>query len=140
VANPQEKITKIVDAENTNYEASVNIRGSKGAQVVEIVDGSGNQITSFGTSAGTDINGTKVSVGTTEIEVTFTGTPQSIFIQADHDNTGSIYIGKIGVTSSDAMARLMAGESITIDLDDTSNAVYVIASAVSQNIYKMALT
>ena len=40
---------------------------------------------------------------------------------------------------ANAMARMEAGESLTIDFDDTSNAIYVVATAANQKVYKMAL-
>lgn len=85
--------------------------------------------------------GGKVSVGTTAVEATFTSSTKSIIISADIDNTGTLYIGKSNVTSvgANAFAFLLAGESITINYDDAINAVYVVASAVSQNFWKGSL-
>lgn len=85
--------------------------------------------------------GGKISVGTTAVEVTFTGTTTSIIISADTSNTGTLYIGKSNVnnTGGNAMTFLEAGESLTIDYNDSSNAVYVVASASSQNFFKGAL-
>lgn len=85
--------------------------------------------------------GGKISVGTTAVEVTFTGTTTSIIVSADTSNTGTLYIGKSNVTNTggNAMAFLEAGESLTIDYNDSSNAVYVVASVSSQNFFKGAL-
>jgi hypothetical protein len=85
--------------------------------------------------------GGKVSVGTTAVEATFTGATQSIIISADIENTGTLYIGKSNVTDAgaNAMAFILAGESVTIDYDDATNAVYVVATAASQNFWKGAL-
>lgn len=85
--------------------------------------------------------GGKVAVGITAIEATFTGSTTSIIISADIDNTGTLYIGESNVNTSgaNAVAFLMAGESITIDYNDSSNAVYVVGSAASQNFWKGAL-
>ena len=89
----------------------------------------------------TDFEGAPVTIGTSAVEVTFTGTTQSIYIQADHDNTGNIWVGKSNIDNAgaNAMARLMAGESITIELNDSSNAIYAVSDTASQKIYKMAL-
>ena len=92
--------------------------------------------------AATDMEGGgKISVGTSAVEATFTGATKSIIISADVANTGTLYIGKSNVTDAgaNAIAFLLAGESIVIDYDDASNAVYVVATAASQNFWKGAL-
>lgn len=43
----KDQLTKIADGDSTAIKATVVQRGAKGAQSVEIVDASGNQITSF---------------------------------------------------------------------------------------------
>jgi len=85
--------------------------------------------------------GGKVSVGVVAVEVTFTGTPKAIIISAPLDNTGTLYIGKSTVTSAglNAFAYLEAGESLSIEYDDTTNAIYVVASIAAQNFFKGAL-
>jgi len=99
-----------------------------------------NTITAINAISGlqraTDLQGNgKTAVGTTAVAVVFTGTPESIIISADTSNTGTLYIGKSDVTNlgANAITFLEAGESVEIDYDDTSNALYVVASAVSQN-------
>lgn len=86
--------------------------------------------------------GGKISVGTSAVEVTFTGTPtESIIITADMDNTGILYVGKSNVATdgSNAFVPLFPNESAIIDYNDSSNAVYVVGSAASQNFWKGAL-
>ncbi len=85
--------------------------------------------------------GGKIAVGTTAVEATFTGIPTSIIITADVFNTGLLYIGKSNVASNgnNALTFLEAGESVTIEYDDSSNAVYVVASIANQNFIKGAL-
>lgn len=87
-------------------------------------------------------NGDKVSVGTTAVEMTFTGTTKAIMIQADWDNTGTIWIGDSNITSAglNAHIRLEAGDSIQMDLNDASAAVYAVSDTALQNVYKLALT
>lgn len=82
-----------------------------------------------------------VSVGTTAVEMTFTGTPKTITISAISSNTGTIYIGKSTVTNAgaNAMAFLLPGESIELDYNDTSNALYAVASVAAQSVIKGAL-
>jgi len=99
-------------------------------------------INNSGAPTPTDIEGGgKISVGTTAVEATFAGTTTSIIISAATDNAGTLYIGESNVTNTggNAIAFLEAGESITIDYDDNSNAVYVVASEASQNFWKGAL-
>jgi len=90
----------------------------------------------------TGINGGPVTVGTSEVEVTFTGTTKSVMIQADPDNTGSVWFGLTGVTNSggNAFAQLEPGDAVTMGFDDSSNALYAISDTAAQNIFKMALT
>ena len=84
--------------------------------------------------------GGKVAVGTTAVEVTFVGLTTSIIITADKDNTGLLYIGKSNVASdgSNAMTYLNAGDTITIDYNDATNAIYVVGSVAAQNFWKGA--
>jgi len=85
--------------------------------------------------------GGKVSVGTTAVEVTFSGATKSVIISADPANTGTLYVGKANVTNAgaNALCFLQSGESVTIDYDDATNAIYVVASAASQNFWKGSL-
>ena len=85
--------------------------------------------------------GGKVAVGTTAVEVTFTGTTRNIIITADIDNSGYLYVGKSNVTSvgANAITFLMPGDSLTISYDDSDNALYVVGSEASQNFWKGAL-
>lgn len=101
-----------------------------------------NDIGASDTSRTNMEGGGKVSVGTAStVEVTFTGTTTSILISADTANTGKVFIGKSTVTNAGAnsIAFLEAGESLTIDYNDSTNAVYVISDTASQNFYKGAL-
>lgn len=88
------------------------------------------------------INGAPVTVGTSAVEMTFTSRTKSMFIQADHDNTGTIWVGPSTVDNAgaNAFARLEAGEYINIDFDDTTIAIYAVSNAASQKVYKNALT
>ena len=90
----------------------------------------------------TGTNGGPVTVGTTEVEMTFTGTTGSIMIQSDSDNTGNVWIGLTGITNSggNALAKLDPGSSISMDLNDASSAIFAISDTASQNVLKMALT
>jgi hypothetical protein len=85
--------------------------------------------------------GGKVSVGTTAVAVTFTGTTTSVIISSDINNTGVLYIGKSTVTNlgANAFCFLQAGESVTIDYNDATNALYVVSDTASQYFWKGAL-
>lgn len=87
----------------------------------------------------TDFEGGQVTVGLTEVEITFTGTTKSILIQADQDNTDDIYIGKTGVTTSTGMVRLDPGRGVEIELNDTDNPIFAISGTAGQIIHKMAI-
>ena len=64
-----------------------------------------------------------------------------IAIKAASTNTGIIYIGKSNVTNlaANAVGELTADSALTIELNDSSNAVYAVSDTSSQKIYKMAL-
>lgn len=86
--------------------------------------------------------GGKIAVGSTSaVEVTFSGTPTSIIIRADKDNTGLVFVGESNVANdgSNAFTFLDAGDAVTIDYDDTTNAVYVISDTADQNFWKGAI-
>ena len=74
-------------------------------------------------------------VGTTAIEIAFSGVTESITVSADIDNSGLLFIGKSNVTNTgaNAIVFLQAGESVEIDYDDTINAVYVVSDTAAQN-------
>ena len=81
----------------------------------------------------------KVAVGTTPVELVFSGKTESIVVAADEDNTGLIFIGKSNVDSSGNNGfKLTSTDSITLRYDDISNAVYVVSDTASQNVWVMA--
>lgn len=82
-----------------------------------------------------------VIVGTTQVELTFSGTTQTIHLESKITNTGTIWIGKTGVTNAGAnsLASLQAGESIDIRYNDASNALYAISDTATQYLLKGAL-
>lgn len=90
----------------------------------------------------TGINGAPVTIGTTAVELTFTGTTQVISIKAASTNTGLIWFGPTGVTNTGANAygELTADSSVEIELNDASAAIYCISDTATQKIYKAALT
>jgi len=82
------------------------------------------------------------AVGVTAVEVTFTATPtRSIIISSAIANTGILYIGKSDVTNlgANAFAFLQAGDSVSIDYDDASNAIYVVSDTAAQSFFKGAV-
>lgn len=90
----------------------------------------------------TDLEGLGVvSVGTTEVELAFTGTTSTIMITAYPTNTGLIFIGKTGVSNAgaNAIAVLEASQSITMDYNDASNGIYVISDTVAQSVIAGAM-
>ncbi len=93
-------------------------------------------------SGATGINGGDVTVGTTEVAMTFTGVTKSVSIQSKVTNTGSIWVGLTGVTNTggNAFAQLSPGQSVSIDLDDASAALFAISDIINQVVYTSALT
>ena len=127
---------KAVNLENTDGEKIKPATEDKQDDIITAV----NNVSGF--QRATDVyGGGKNAVSTTAVEVTITGTPESIIIKADTFNEGTIYVGKAGVTSvgANALTYLEAGESIILDYDDTDNALYVVGSAAAQNVWWGAL-
>ena len=122
----------VVDLANLEHDSAAV------AKKVLLVDEAGNP----DTPVRKDLEGGgKISVGIAAVEVTFTGVTNSILITSDSANAGTLYIGKSDVTSTGANAiiPLLAGQSITIDYDDSDNALFVVASTTSQNFWKGAI-
>jgi len=90
----------------------------------------------------TGIEGAPVTVGTTAVALTFTGVTRAIGIQASTDNSGTVWFGPATVdnTGANAYGELVAGQAVSIELDDASAALYVCASAAAQKVYKVAVT
>jgi len=139
--------TAVSDIERNEHEGGygtkkVSCFGWDGSNMVQLkVNSQGELVTNTEPSATDMEGGGKVSVGTTAVEVAFTGQTKSVIIAADTANTGQIYVGKSNVTSAGANAIIFLdpGDSVVIDYDDSTNAVYVVASAISQNFWKGAL-
>lgn len=122
-----------------NNIAFTNAVGRRARGVV-VLDGLGGQAVLPTISKDIE-GGGKVSVGTTAVEIMFTGIPQCIIITADKDNSGTLYVGKsnVDLSGNNAIAPLERGDSLSIDYDDTTNAYYIVASIASQNFWKGAL-
>lgn len=81
------------------------------------------------------------TVGTTAVEIPFSGTTESIIISSAITNIGTIYVGKSGVqsTGSNAIAFLDTAESLTMDYDDATNPFYVVSDTAAQSVMAGAL-
>jgi len=82
-----------------------------------------------------------VSVGTAAVEMTFTGATKSIIITSYPTNTGLIFVGESNVTNAGAnsLTVLQPSESLTLDVDDSANAIYAVSDTAAQLIIKGAL-
>lgn len=85
-----------------------------------------------------DIEGKgNITVGITEVELEFTGTPTAgIRVQADDANTGIIYIGKVDLANdgSDDFIRLKSGDEVVIPYNDADNAIYLRSDTAAQKV------
>lgn len=90
----------------------------------------------------TGINGGPVTVGTTAVEMTFTGTTQSICLKSSSTNTGRVWFGPATVdnTGANAYGELTADSAVTLELNDASAAIYCCSDTAAQTVYKVALT
>jgi len=78
-----------------------------------------------------------ITIGTTEVAITITGTPTKyIRIQADDANTGIIFIGKTGVLSdkTNDFVRLKSGDEVILPYNDATVALYAISDTAAQTI------
>lgn len=90
----------------------------------------------------TDLEGGgAVTIGTTAVNLTFTGTTRHIILTASQSNTGIIYIGKSNITNlgANALTFLMPGESLTLDYNDATNALYAVSDTAAQSLFKGTL-
>lgn len=82
-------------------------------------------------------NGVKVvPTGTAEV-IASSQAIHSVTVKALSTNTAVVYIGSTGVTTSNGF-ELLAGESISLDVDDLSD-VYVISGSASQEVRYIAI-
>jgi hypothetical protein len=125
------------DREHAKFVA-VDVDGSD-VPAIRITNPDGTLIGEVGISE--DVEGGSVTVGTSEVEITFTGTTESILIQADQSNTDYIYIGKTGVATdgTGVIAKLDAGDVLELAYDDSDNALFAISASAGQTIYKAGL-
>lgn len=120
---------------NTDY---ANIQATAGANLkvsVEEANGAFDPVR-------TDLEGNGyVSVGTSQVLLTFTGTTNTIHLESKITNVGTIWGGKNGVTNSggNALFSMQAGESIDMRYDDVDNPLYVISDTASQSLLRGAL-
>ncbi len=114
------------------------IKVTDGTHILDINNDGSIKVIVF--PAATDIEAGKITVGTSAIEVTFSGTPITITITADPTNSGTIYVGESNIASNGDNAGwpLVAGASVSLDYDDTTNAIYVISNIAAQTAYKAA--
>ena len=102
-----------------------------------LLDTNGNEVafTGAGFSAATNIaQPGNLTVGVAQVEVAITGTTKMILLTSDPTNTGRIYIGKTGV-ANDGSAHafwLDPGDSAELSYDDSSNALFAIATVAAQ--------
>lgn len=113
---------------------------SKGTQTNDVkITLDGEEVT-LNTPSG--INGAPVTVGTTAVEMTFTGTTKSINLMSDADNTGKIWWGPstIDNAGANAFGRLTPDRAVTIEFDDSSTAIYCCSDTAGQKVFKVCLT
>jgi len=85
--------------------------------------------------------GGSIVVGTSAVEITFTGETASVILSASQSNTWIIYIGKSNVTNTgaNALTFLMPGESLSLDYNDVTNALYAVSDTAAQSLFKGTL-
>jgi len=121
-------VGKFVVTDGSN-DATIRNLASNDALNVAIVDGSGNQVTSFGSVSISGIgHGVKsVTTAGTDVVLASSTACKRVIIQAQTDNTGWIAVGGSGVDATIATGTgvlLGAGDSVELDIDDL-NDVYI---------------
>ena len=76
------------------------------------------------------ISSGQATVGTVAVQLTSIVLKQGVIIKAANSNSGTIYLGTSGVTTS-AGFELGAGESVTLPITNT-NLIYAIANTTGQ--------
>jgi len=103
----------------------------------------GSVVVTNGTIASpTSFEGGTVAIGTSAVEITFTGVTKGVMITADHANGTMVYLGgsTVAQSGSSAIVSLYPGESCSFDLNDSGVAVYCVGGTTGQKVYKFALT
>ena len=86
-----------------------------------------------------NMEGGKVTVGTTAVAMTFAAVTGSPIVTAHPDNTGLIFFGKSNVTNAGAnsLGVLIAGGNATFEgYDDSSVAIYFVSDTAAQSVFK----
>jgi len=93
----------VISNEDDDAKVSVTQRGlTKAAMAVEILDSSGNQVTSFGDSAHSTVGNGEVTVVTAGVAVQLSSTSvpcKRVWIQHDEDGGGRVSVGDSNVTT-----------------------------------------
>jgi hypothetical protein len=127
MANVGTSAVKIIDNDNdvvsvTNNKLDVNATLAAGA-AIDIGD---VEITGHSTIA----NGSNTDIDTSAEVLGGSAACKEVVIQAATTNTGIVYVGASGVSTTTGIA-LNAGDAFSFNIDNIDN-VYVIASAVNQ--------
>jgi hypothetical protein len=127
MANVGTSAVKIIDNDNdvvsvTNNKLDVNATLAAGA-AIDIGD---VEITGHSTIA----NGSNTDIDTSAEVLGARAACKEVVIQAATTNTGIVYVGASGVSTTTGIA-LNAGDAFSFNIDNIDN-VYVIASAINQ--------
>lgn len=123
-------------SDSTGVATPIRVKETTGKMVVTL-DGNSSVL-----AQGTFTTGSKSGIGTSQVQLVSSGSnSMALTIQADISNTGTVYVGKTGVTAGTTDATdgypLLAGDSIDIYYNAPAN-VYLIASAAGQKVYWMS--
>lgn len=76
----------------------------------------------------------------TTYEVLYNGDTKKIFIENYYTNTGTVFVGKYNVYyNSNCIFRLLPGDIVYFDYDDSVNPLYMMSDKTNQMIYTGAL-
>lgn len=80
-------------------------------------------------------NAGELTVGVTQVDIRVDKPSMTeVRIQASYDNSGTVYIGSIGVTTTSYFIWLGPGDEVTFDYNDIKNPIYAISDAADQRI------
>ena len=124
----------IIGNEDDDAKVSVTSRGLKGALGVEILDSSGNQVSSFGGEAHSSVgSGTKtVTTAGTAVQLSTTSVPcKRVWVQKSGDSTGIISVGDSTVTTDGR--RLFYSQGDWFNVSDL-NLLYINSTASGDSV------
>lgn len=128
---------------NTVHRERMQVSGGAAADLADVSAAFGLEVDVTRIKPPTGFNGDQITnLGTTPVELTFTGVTKVISIHSASTNVGSVWFGPATIdnTGANAIGELTPNASVEIELDDAAAPLYIVSDNISQKVYKAALT